>query len=104
MDHQAEASMRTPELSRPVRTALGLLLIALLCGFAAGPSRGASLMFRVPTYQVGEGSIQSTAMAVADFNGDGRSDLAVASASTSASVSVLLGRDDGTFGPQIPLE
>src|SRR5262249_42519210 len=39
-------------------------------------------------------------VAVGDFNGDGVQDLAVANYS-SASVSVLLGRGDGSFGPPV---
>ncbi len=63
--------MNTPEISRSIRTSFGPLLIALLCGFTAGPSRGASLMFRVPTFQVVEADVYSTAIALGDFNGDG---------------------------------
>ena len=50
-------------------------------------------------YEVGT---MPQAVAVADFNGDGRLDLAVANefGSASGSVSVLLGAGDGTFGPQ----
>src|SRR5437867_10536386 len=101
--------MNMPEISISIRTSFGPLLIALLCGFTAGPSRGASLMFRVPTYQVAEGDVLGTAIAAGDFNGDGRSDLAVGASSEIGTsfmgrVLILLGRDDGTFGPPIQAE
>jgi hypothetical protein len=47
-------------------------------------------------YEVGN---MPQAVAVADFNGDGRLDLAVAN-QFPPSVSLLLGAGDGTFGPQ----
>ena len=40
-------------------------------------------------------------VAVGDFNGDGKPDLAVAD-STTATVSILLGNGDGSFQPQVP--
>ena len=36
-----------------------------------------------------------------DFNGDGRTDLAVANDGSTTTVSVLLGNGDGTFQPQV---
>src|SRR5207247_5690349 len=36
-------------------------------------------------------------VAVADFNGDGKLDLAVANSNTGSNVSILLGKGDGTF-------
>ncbi|HEV2383216.1 MAG TPA: FG-GAP-like repeat-containing protein [Terriglobia bacterium] len=50
-----------------------------------------------PTYQTGAGP---TAVAVGDFNGDGKLDLAVADASA-ATVSILLGNGDGTFKSKV---
>jgi len=66
-------------------------------------------MFRVPTYQVGQGFIRGTVLAAGDFNGDGRSDLAVGSFeevehSFKGGLFILLGRDDGTFDPPIQIE
>jgi sugar lactone lactonase YvrE len=43
-----------------------------------------------------------TSVAVADFNGDGIQDLAVANQGSS-SISILLGKGDGTFRSQIPI-
>src|SRR5579863_1260981 len=49
--------------------------------------------------QFGSGEISSPgAVAVADFNGDGKLDLAVAN-SLDGTVSILLGKGDGTFAP-----
>jgi VCBS repeat protein/FG-GAP repeat protein len=46
---------------------------------------------------VGEGA--GGVLAVADFNGDGHQDLAVAN--TGTTISILLGKGDGTFRPQV---
>src|SRR5439155_11212913 len=58
--------------------------------------------FRTPqSYPIG---MNPTSVAVGDFNGDGKLDLAVANAGTypdytDGSVSILLGQGDGTFLP-----
>jgi len=59
-----------------------------------------------PPIGTGSGTNAPRSIAVADFNGDGRQDLAVARtsrngpATTPSDVSVMLGRGDGTFGPE----
>ena len=52
-------------------------------------------------YGLGSGTPEPAAVAVGDFNGDGKLDLAVANAGTS-NVTVLLGNGDGTF--QAPVD
>lgn len=51
------------------------------------------------TFSVGSGSIGPTMVAVADFNGDGRSDL-VANGS-SGDIQILMGNGNGTFAPHV---
>jgi hypothetical protein len=50
-----------------------------------------------PTYPTGAGP---TSIAIRDFNGDGKYDLAIGNASA-ATVSVLFGNGDGTFQPKV---
>jgi hypothetical protein len=50
------------------------------------------------TYPVG---VAPWASSVADLNGDGRPDIAVAQTGVPASVSILYGNGDGTFRPQV---
>src|SRR5262245_49435959 len=59
----------------------------------------AAALFPDPVFETGS---YPASIAVGDFNGDGRSDLAVANFD-SGDVSVLLGVGDGTVGPQMRL-
>ncbi len=69
---------------------IGMGLWSLCAGEAAAQGVG----FRSAEYTVGA---DPRAVAVGDFNGDGKLDLAVAN-STDNTVSILLGNGDGTFG------
>jgi len=81
--------MRSTNYPSPLQL-VGLLALAASCRLPAQVS------FLPPaTYPTGQ---SPAALAVADFDGDGRQDLAVAN-SGSCSVSVLLGNGDGTFRP-----
>ncbi len=71
---------------------LGLIPLAYLLAFAAGAS-AQGVGFAQTDYPVGSGP---ASVITADFNGDGRQDLAVAN-SGSNNVSILLGNGDGTF-------
>ena len=72
---------------------LPIVLIATF-GLALCATKASAVDFASPkSYPVG---ISPAAIAIADFNGDGKLDIAVAN-SGSASVSILLGNGDGTF-------
>src|SRR5215471_15415300 len=58
----------------------------------------ASPLFDAPFMSFDTG-VYPYSVAVADLNGDGRQDLAIANSSDN-SVSILLGRGDGTFSPR----
>ena len=69
-------------------------IVSVLIVLAAAPSNAVALEFSAAkNYPVGTAPV---AIAVADFNGDGKPDLAVAN-SGSNNVSVLLNNGDGTF-------
>lgn len=71
---------------------LGLLVAAAVINPTVD---GQNYLFNTAYFEVPD----STAVIVADFNGDGRLDLAVANA-TDNSVSILLGMPGGSFAPQ----
>jgi hypothetical protein len=72
------------------------ILIVLLVTFTALLAHAGQFV-QAPQYPVGS---NPEAVAVADFNGDGNLDIAVAN-SASNSISVLLGKGDGTFGAAV---
>ncbi len=75
---------------------LGVLIVAGVVAFVPLRVTASSGLYVEPkTFSVGNGA---TSVAVGDFNGDGKKDLAVAN-QTDNTVSVLLGNGDGTFLP-----
>src|SRR5580700_5042509 len=84
--------MGNERLTRGLRPAAAALLMATL----AGPIRAVD--FDAPRlWPVGTNPVS---IAVADFNGDGKLDMAV-SDETDSQISVLLNNGDGTFQPTI---
>jgi hypothetical protein len=82
------------------RVVLGAVLCsAVWLGLVAGASAAVSF---APQATYGTGGI-ALSVAVGDFNGDGKPDLAVANESPST-VSVLLGNGNGTFQTQTPYD
>ena len=71
----------------------------LLSVFSFNPS-----MLLAQTYIFGRADfttgLEPQALAVGDFNGDGKSDLVVIN-STDNTISVLMGKPDGTFSPKV---
>ena len=78
---------------RKTRNVLQIVLIATL-GFGLCATKASAVDFATPkSYSVGT---NPAAVIIADFNGDGKLDIAVAN-SGSGNVSILLGNGDGTF-------
>jgi uncharacterized repeat protein (TIGR01451 family) len=75
---------------------LSLYLAIVLVSSHGLATRGGAVEFAAPrVYSVG---MNPHGIVIADFNGDGKPDIAVAN-SGSNNVSILLGNDDGTFQP-----
>src|SRR5947209_1327309 len=82
-----------------------LLFLLLLLGWSAPARAAAAADCAAPSFAAARAfatGLSPRSVAVADFNGDGRPDLAVANAGCSecnrgGSVSVLLGNGDGSF-------
>jgi hypothetical protein len=78
---------------------LALVVLALLAIESASAANAQTYMFNRADYATGSGS---QAVAVGDFNGDGRMDVVTGNGLSNAnSVSVLLGKADGTFAPHV---
>jgi|HubBroStandDraft_6_1064221.scaffolds.fasta_scaffold00121_33 hypothetical protein len=75
------------------RTVLAFVFY-MLCGALAAQAGQFLVALQYPT------GTNPQAVAVGDFNGDGNLDLAIAN-STSNTISVLLGKGDGTFRPKV---
>jgi len=74
-----------------------LILGSIPLGTAALASVDSPPIFPDPLYSTDKGPIS---VAVADFNGDQALDLATANSFPAASISILLARGDGGFGPE----
>src|SRR5262245_20458086 len=90
--------MKTPH----ARTSIWLLAVFLTGLLSLGhPTAGLAVEFASPvSYPVGA---SPKAVVVADFNGDGKPDIAVANAG-SGNVSILIGNGDGTFRPALTFD
>jgi hypothetical protein len=74
-----------------IKVAVAFAFLSTICSAASVQPYA----FGAGAFPVGQGP---TVIVAADFNGDGRSDLAVADGN---GVSVLLGRPDGSFAPKV---
>ena len=84
-----------------VNAALSLIFVIIMAPVVTGtPLAGAQIfMFNRADYATGQGP---ETLAVGDFNGDGKMDVVVGNTnSQSNTVSVLLGKADGTFAPAV---
>src|ERR1043166_3514647 len=87
--------MKTPPC---VRTVLFSLLLAGLASERVALAAGCTTPSFAPPGVFASGGSNPFTVVVADFNSDGKPDLAVANSELSApSVSILLGNGDGTF-------
>src|SRR5579863_9362606 len=89
--------------TRPLRYSAALVVILGLWSFLTPAASAQSYIFGRADFPI---SNPPTAVLTADFNGDGRLDLAVVNSPTACegvcgpgSVAILLGKPDGTFGP-----
>jgi VCBS repeat protein len=97
---------KPPEFSRSLaywaaqmkRPLAWTFVLVMLAAFRPGPSVDATSFIAFTRSDVGVGAIPLGPI-TADFNGDGRADVAVANIASNT-VSVLLGNGDGTFGPR----
>src|SRR5260370_19627352 len=84
-------------MRRRVHSSSWLISIRFCLVATASSQSVPPVSFRVaPTYAAGSAPFEPVSVAVGDFNGDGKPDLAAAN-SSSNNVSVLLGNGDGTF-------
>src|ERR1700674_3445380 len=79
---------------KPLLSPVACTLIAILCRSCAFAGR----LLTAPTYPAGTSPYS---VAIGDFNGDGKMDLAVADSEDGQTgrVNILLGNGDGTFQP-----
>ena len=83
----------------PANVILTAITLAALVVVAARQSSAQTYMFNRADYATGQGS---ETVAVGDFNGDGRMDVVTGNGlSWANTVSVLLGKADGTFAPHV---
>jgi FG-GAP-like repeat/Abnormal spindle-like microcephaly-assoc'd, ASPM-SPD-2-Hydin len=83
----------------PLNKHLALTIFALLTIAAVSPANAQTYMFNRADYATGQGP---ETVAVGDFNGDGRLDVVTGNTFSPANtVSVLLGKADGTFAPHV---
>jgi hypothetical protein len=80
------------------RTILTLVVVALLATAAATLASAQTFMFNRSDFATGTGPV---VLAVGDFRGKGLMDVVTGNNDTANTVSVLLGKGDGTFAPHV---